>query len=275
LWAALEAAPGVRRHCPARAEALARDDAGVTLRLDDGATLRARLLIGADGATSRVAALAGIAADERDYRQRGLVAYVRTERPHADTCWQRFLPDGPLAFLPCADGRSSIVWSLPDDETQRLLALEADAFGDALTRASDGRLGRCTLDSARAAFPLRRKLAHAMLEGRVALAGDAAHVVHPLAGQGVNLGLRDVAALADGVGQALAAGRDPLSPARLQRWARTRASEAAVAARAFEAIHDAYTSPGLLAGLLRGPLLALAGGIPPVNRLLWRRAAGL
>jgi len=275
LWAALATQPGVQRLCPARAQALVQDADGVTVHLDDGSGLRARLLLGADGADSRVAALAGIGSDVRDYGQRGLVAYVRTGQPIAATCWQRFLPDGPLALLPCADGRGSIVWSQPDAEAARLLGVDADAFGAELTRALDGRLGECKLDSTRAAFPLRRSTAEAMFSGRVALLGDAAHVVHPLAGQGVNLGLRDVAALADTVADAQAAARDPLGNERLARWARARRSEAMVAARVFEAIHDAYTARGLLPGLLRGPALALAGALPPVNRLLWRRAAGV
>jgi 2-octaprenyl-3-methyl-6-methoxy-1,4-benzoquinol hydroxylase len=275
LWAALADEPGVRTLCPARADALEQDGDGVTLVLGDGQTLRARLLLGADGAASRVAALAGAAADARDYGQRGLVAYVRSELPHEDACWQRFLADGPLAFLPCADGRSSIVWSLPDDQAERLLVLEGEAFGEELSRALDRRLGACRLDSPRAAFPLRRKLVRGMLHGRVALVGDAAHVVHPLAGQGVNLGLRDVAALSASVAQALAAGREPLSPMRLARWARARESDNAVATRAFEAIHDIYSSQAAFPGLLRGPLLGLAGNVPPLARMLWRRAAGL
>lgn len=275
LWNALASEPNVRRHCPAKAAAIAQDADGVTLQLDDDTRIEARLLLGADGAGSRVAALAGIGASERDYGQRGLVCYVRTAQPHAATCWQRFLPDGPLALLPCADGRGSIVWSLPEAEAQRLLDLDAAAFGAELTRALDRRLGDCVLDSPRAAFPLRRKLAHDMLSGRVALVGDAAHVVHPLAGQGVNLGLRDVAALAAAVEAARDAGRPPLGAPLLARWARARASENAVATHAFEAIHDLYSRAGPLAGLVRGPLLGLAGALPPVNRMLWRRAAGL
>jgi 2-octaprenyl-3-methyl-6-methoxy-1,4-benzoquinol hydroxylase len=151
LWNALASQPNVRRHCPAKAAAIAQDDDGVVLQLDDDTRIEARLLLGADGAGSRVAALAGIEASERDYGQRGLVCYVRTALPHAATCWQRCLPDGPLALLPCADGRSSTVWSLQDAEAQRLLDADADAFGAELTRALDRRLGECSLDSARGA----------------------------------------------------------------------------------------------------------------------------
>ena len=275
LWAALAKEPGIRRICPASAETLVQDEEAATLGLDDGQFLRARLLVGADGAASRVAALAGVGSDQRDYRQRGLVAYVHTAKPHEDACWQRFLPDGPLAFLPCVGARSSIVWSLPEADAERLLAVDDATFGAEVSRALDRRLGECTLASPRAAFPLRRKLARGMLHGRIALVGDAAHVVHPLAGQGVNLGLRDVAALAASAAQSLAAGREPLSPMRLARWARSRESENCIATHAFEAIHDLYSSQAALPGLLRGPLLGIAGGLPPLTRILWRRAAGL
>jgi 2-octaprenyl-3-methyl-6-methoxy-1,4-benzoquinol hydroxylase len=275
LWTALAAQPGVQRHCPARAESLVQDGDGVSVRLDDGSNLSARLLLGADGADSRVAALAGIGNDARDYGQRGLVAYVRTARPHAATCWQRFLPDGPIALLPCADGRGSIVWSLPDDEATRLRDVDADAFGAELTRALDGRLGACTLDSPRALFPLRRSTAKAMLSGRVALIGDAAHVVHPLAGQGVNLGLRDVAALLKTVNDAKARHADFTTPARLERWARARRSENATNAHAFGAINALFSNDAMGPTLLRGPLLGLAGNVPPHAPALWRQAAGV
>src|SRR5690606_39151416 len=174
----------------------------------------------------------------RDYGQRGVVAYVQTERPHGDTAWQRFLPGGPLAFLPCGDGTSSIVWSLPDDQAARLLALDDGAFADALGRAFGGRLGAVRVRSPRAAFPLRLQLADTALAGRLLLLGDAAHVVHPLAGQGVNLGLRDVSGL-----RALVAGGGDNwdSPHRLRRWARRRRSENTMAALAFDGIDRVFS----------------------------------
>jgi 2-octaprenyl-3-methyl-6-methoxy-1,4-benzoquinol hydroxylase len=279
LWAALPGA-GVRVHCPARVVALEQggngDDAvGVRLQLDDGTRLQARIAIAADGAQSTLRGLAGLEVDRHDYAQRGIVAYVATERAHEDTAWQRFLPGGPLAFLPCADGSSSIVWTLPDTDATRVLALDDLAFGRELTQAFDARLGAVRALSPRAAFPLRRQLVRDYIAGRVLVLGDAAHVVHPLAGQGVNLGLRDVAALRDGVLAAQRARRDWSAPARLSRWARARKSENALAAHAFDGINRLYGSDGLAATLLRGPLLGLAGRLPPVTQRLWRHAAGL
>lgn len=272
LWAALPAA-GVAVRCPAQVAALSQDEAGVRLRLDDGSRLQARIVVAADGAGSALRTLAGIEAAAHAYVQQGLVAYVTTGHPHQTTAWQRFMPGGPLALLPCVDGRVSIVWSLPDADAGRLLTLDASAFSDALTRASGGCLGTLTLDSARAAFPLRRQLAERMQAGRVLLVGDAAHVVHPLAGQGVNLGLRDVAALAAQVRQAGHAGWD--RPQRLARWARTRRSENTVAAYAFEGINRVFSNDALLPTLLRGPVMGLGARIPMVAHALWRHAAGV
>lgn len=274
LWAALSATD-VRLHCPARVDALEQLDDGVRLRLDDGSRIEANLVIAADGAESSVRGLAGLEVDAHNYAQRGVVAYVQTELPHQQTAWQRFLPTGPLAFLPCADGKSSIVWTLPEAEATRVMSLDDETFGDGLTAAFDARLGRTRVISKRAAFPLRRQLAREYAIGRVLVIGDAAHVVHPLAGQGVNLGLRDVAALRDAIGHARAHRADYASPQRLARWARTRKSENAAAAHAFDGINRLFSNDGVAATLMRGPLLGLAGRLPPVAQALWRRAAGL
>jgi 2-octaprenyl-3-methyl-6-methoxy-1,4-benzoquinol hydroxylase len=273
LWAALPAA-GVRLRCPARVEALDQDEGGARLRLDDGTHVTARIVVAADGAESSVRQLAGIEVDRHDYGQRGVVAYIATERPHEDTAWQRFLPTGPLAFLPCTEGLSSIVWTLPDAEARRVLALDEAAFARELTTAFDARLGAATPASARAAFPLRRQLVRSQLAGRVLVVGDAAHVVHPLAGQGVNLGLRDVAALRDVVATAQRARADWAAPQRLARWARARRSENTIAAHAFEGINRVFGAEGMAATLLRGPLLGLVGRVPPLAQLFWRRASG-
>lgn len=273
LWAALPGA-GVRVHCPARVDAMDQDDAGVRVRLDDGVSLQARIAIAADGAESSLRKLAGITVDRHDYPQRGLVGYVQSRLPHEDTAWQRFLPGGPLAVLPCADGSSSIVWTLDEASSAGVLALDDAAFGHALTRAFDGRLGEMRPLSRRVAFRLRRQLARDYVAGRVLVIGDAAHVVHPLAGQGVNLGLRDVAALVDCLGRANG-GQDGWTPSRLARWARQRRSENAMAAHAFDRINRLYGGEGVLASLVRGPLLGIAGRTPGIPQLLWRRACGL
>ncbi|HHW4679880.1 MAG TPA: FAD-dependent monooxygenase, partial [Xylella taiwanensis] len=182
-------------HCPARITALEQDTDSVRVRLEDGRRLEARLAIAADGADSTLRQLAHLSVQRHDYAQQGIVAFVTTEYPHEATAWQRFLPTGPLAFLPFTDERSSIVWTLPNAEAQRVLALDETAFARELTAAFGGRLGQVEVVSPRTAFPLRRQLATDYIAGRVLTLGDAAHVVHPLAGQGANLGLRDVAAL--------------------------------------------------------------------------------
>jgi 2-octaprenyl-3-methyl-6-methoxy-1,4-benzoquinol hydroxylase len=268
-------AAGVEVLCPAKVESLVQEERSVRLGLDSGRTLEARIAIAADGGDSALRALAGIGVDAHDHAQRGVVAYVETASPHENTAWQRFLPGGPLAFLPCGDGLSSIVWSLPNGEAARVLALDDAAFGEELTAAFEARLGSVRVASERAAFPLRRQLASTQVEGRVLLAGDAAHVVHPLAGQGVNLGLRDVAALAAEIAAARARRADWAAPHRLQRWARRRQSDNTVSAYAFEGINRLFSNADPLAVLARGPLLGLAGRLPPLQRALWRHAAGV
>lgn len=275
LWDA-ELRAGVELLQPTSVSGLEQRETGVRITLDDGATLDARIAIAADGGNSTLRGLAGIRTRNHDYRQRGVVAYVETELPHQLTAWQRFLPGGPLAFLPVdADRRSSIVWSLPESEAERVLALDNEAFDIELTNAFAARLGKTRVVSKRAAFPLRRQLAKTQLEGRALLLGDAAHVVHPLAGQGVNLGLRDVAALRDSVIEAKRLGRNFDTPHRLQRWARARRSDNVASTLAFEAINRAYSNDALLPTFLRGRALGIANSIAPLRDALWRHAAGV
>lgn len=270
LWDALHREPNVDLRCPASVVALEQHDDHVALDLEDGDRLVAKLALAADGAASPLRALAGIDVDATDYPQRGLVAYVRSAHPHADTAWQRFLPGGPLALLPCSDGLSSIVWTVPDADAARLLALDDKDFSAELTRAFDGRLGELQLASPRAAFPLRKQLAKRYVQGRVALLGDAAHVVHPLAGQGVNLGLQDVRELADQLRDAPDAG----DARRLRRYERARRSDNAVAAQAFDGLNRLFSNDAFVPTLLRGPALALVDRIAPLKRLFAKHAAG-
>ena len=284
LWAALRQS-NVTVRCPARVVALEQDDdgvssGGVTLELDDGLRVEARIAIAADGGRSTLCGLAGIVSRTEDYGQRGVVAYVASERSHEDTAWQRFLPTGPLAFLPCAswpdaENVSSIVWTLPEAEAARIVELADADFAVEVTRAFASRLGDVRPLTRRIAFPLRRQLADRYVAGRVLAIGDAAHVVHPLAGQGVNLGLRDVSALRDAVAAANARRADWAAPHRLSRWARARRSDATASAHAFSAINRVFSNDAVAATLLRGHALGLAGRLAPLNRALWRHAAGV
>ncbi|HUH89337.1 MAG TPA: FAD-dependent oxidoreductase [Lysobacter sp.] len=283
LWHAAIAA-GVQQYCPDRVVGLdtgpTSDEGSVTVELASGVRLVTRLVIAADGADSRLRALVGIDAPRHDYHQRGLVAFIEHELPHQATCWQRFLPGGPLAFLPFPDAddgrpRSSIVWSLPEEEAVRLLAVDDRTFLGELAQAFDGPLGALQAVSRRAAFPLRRQLADSQWAGRVILVGDAAHAVHPLAGQGVNLGLRDIAGLRAILAKPVRGDTDPGSPHRLERWNRQRLSDSAVSAYAFEALNRVFSNDDVVPTLMRGHLLGLAGRVPPLTRALWRHAAGL
>jgi len=274
LWQALQTA-GVRVLCPAEVKAFEAREDRIQLELAGGETLAAGLLVAADGAASPLRQLAGIGTRGRDYAQRAVVAHVTTERPHEDTAWQRFLPGGPLALLPLADGRSSIVWSLPEAEARRVLALDGQAFLDELGVASDFRLGRIVAATPRAAFPLKLQLAERYQADRFVLLGDAAHAVHPLAGQGVNLGLRDVAELRDTLIDARAAGRDIGAAHVLRRYARRRRSADTLDALGFDALARIYAwqSPVLVAA--RGMGVRLLDRLAPLKRKLSEHAAGL
>jgi 2-octaprenylphenol hydroxylase len=274
LWQALEAA-GVRRLCPAEVKGFEAREDRIQLELAGGETLAAGLLVAADGAVSPLRQLAGIATRGRDYAQRAVVAHVATERSHENTAWQRFLSSGPLALLPLADGRSSIVWSLPEAEAQRVLALDDAGFLDELGIASDFRLGRIVASTPRAAFPLKLQLAERYQADRFVLLGDAAHAMHPLAGQGVNLGLRDVVELRDSLLAARAAGRDIGAEHVLRRYARRRRSADTLDAMGFDALARIYAwqSPPLVAA--RGLGVRLLDHLAPLKRRIAGHAAGL
>ncbi len=273
LWQAARAG-GVRCLCPAEVRGFESLQDRVRVSLHDGTNLDARVLVAADGGASPLRKQASIGTRGRAYGQRAVVAHVATGRGHDDTAWQRFLPGGPIALLPLGDGRSSVVWSLPEAEAREVLALDERAFCDAVGVASDFRLGRVTASTPRAAFPLRLQLASRYRAGRMVLLGDAAHVVHPLAGQGVNLGLRDVAELCRILGAAAAADGDVGAAHVLQRYARRRRSADSLDGLALDVLERvfAWRSPALVA--LRGLGLGAVQRLAPLKQALGAHAAG-
>jgi len=274
LWRALEADPRIALRCPAQVTATQADDDRRILVLEDESRIAARLVVAADGGDSALRKMAGIQTRDRDYGERAIVAHVATERAHEETAWQRFLPGATLAFLPLSDGRSSIVWSVPEAEASRLLALDDGTFRAELGAAFDFRLGAIKTTTARAAFPLRLRLAERYLAERLTLIGDAAHVVHPLAGQGVNLGLRDANELARVLIEARDAKRDFAGRAVLRQFERRRRSDNALSAHAFDTIQRVFASEAMPLAALRGAALAAVDRIGPLKRLFAAHAAG-
>jgi 2-octaprenylphenol hydroxylase len=258
----------------ASVESVAVSENDVRVRLDDGRELGAKLLAAADGTGSRTRELLGIETAGHAYHQDALVAHVRTSRPHAGTAWQKFLPTGPVAFLPLKDGRCSIVWSATRNLAVKLRALDPEAFAEALTAASGGALGRCTLTTPLASFPLNLQYAMQYAKPRAVLLGDAAHVVHPLAGQGLNLGLLDCGALVQVLGEA---GRPELfgDYRILRRFERWRRSENLKAAAALDGLERLFSASDPITAQLRSTGLRLVGQMPFIKRSLAQRALGI
>jgi 2-polyprenylphenol 6-hydroxylase len=249
-------------------------DDDVTLFLRDGRELRSTLLAAADGTESKTRELLGIDTAGHAYHQDALVAHVRTARGHANTAWQRFLNTGPVAFLPLNDGRCSIVWSVARSKAGLLRAMDPEGFGAALTEASGGALGQCTLTTKLATFPLKLQYALDYARPRAVLLGDAAHVVHPLAGQGLNLGLLDCAALSQVLSEA--GGVENYGDSKhLRRYERWRRSENVVAAAALDGLERIFSNSDPLSAGLRTAGLRAVAELPFVKRGFAQRALGV
>jgi 2-octaprenylphenol hydroxylase len=272
LLEALREHAGVDWRCPGELAGVEIGGDGACVRLADGSELACALVVGADGAQSRLRAQLGIDWLERDYAQKAVVATLQPEQGHASTAWQRFLPSGPLALLPLADGACSLVWSTDSEAADALVALDEAEFEDAVTEASAARLGRLGLRSVRRAFPLRGAQAREYVRHRVALVGDAAHVIHPLAGQGANLGFMDAAALSAAVGDAAG---DVGGLRGLRRYARMRRADNLLMQRAMEGFSGLFGSPLAPVRWARNLGLGLTDRAPPLKRLFMEQALGL
>jgi len=252
------------------------DGAGAArLRLGDGSALSARLVVAADGAGSPLREIAELPARQRWYDQQAVVAMVECERAHGATARQRFMRTGPLALLPLADGRCSIVWSTAPEHADELVAMAPEAFADAVSEASEHVLGRLELAGERRSFPLQFLQARRYRAPRLALVGDAAHVVHPLAGQGVNLGLLDAAALAGVLRQAGAPWMDPGSQRLLGRYERWRKGHNLLVGGLMDGFKHLFGSPSPVLALARDNGLSLADRSGPLKRAIMRQAMGL
>lgn len=252
--------------------ALAPDTAVVAL---GERRLTARLLVGADGGRSRVRELAGLAATTRDYHQQAIVANVTTAKPHEETAWQRFLGYGTLAFLPLANGQCSIVWSVGNDRAAELRTLSVPEFERELTAALDGALGEVRLASGRVSIPLAATRAEHYVLERCALIGDAAHTVHPLAGQGVNLGFLDAATLADVLAEARDEREDPGALRLLRRYERRRRPQNELMSRAMSGFNDFLAMGQGPAAQIARRGMGMVNRMGPVKRLLAERALGI
>lgn len=273
LWDAFTGAPGLEVRSPAAVCAVRSTGDMVEAVLGDGATLTSRLLIACDGPRSAVRRFMGIGSQAWEYNQKAVVCTVEKSRPNPGTAWQRFLEGGPVALLPLPGGVSSLVWSVPARDAESLLAMDEAEFIHRLDEATSDWLGTVTGVGPRAAFPLAMNLSDRYIAGRVVLLGDAAHAIHPLAGQGVNLGLADAAALVETLVKQRAAGGSLAAPDALASFERWRRSESSLMAAGVHGL-GALFRPGLLA-----PLRTLGMGVVGRSWLLRdafiRRAAGL
>ena len=264
LWQGLEAAS-------TRCQRLELGEREAVVTFEDGASIGARLVVGADGAHSVVRASAGIEAREHDYEQAAVVANFRCEKPHGNTALQWFQGGPVLALLPLPGDQVSMVWSLPAGEAARISALAPSALAEEVTGASHAALGALTVASAVRTFPLRRVSAQRLVAPRIALVGDAGHVVHPLAGQGLNLGLQDARVLAE-ILTAREPGRDPGDYRLLRRYERRRAEPILAMDAVISGLFALYGARNRGIGRLRNAGLNLTDRLPVLKNILMRQA---
>lgn len=250
-------------------------DSGLTVSLADGRVIRTRVLVSAEGRQSGLREKAGIKTVGWSYDQMGIVTWVEHERPHEDTAIQHFLPAGPFAILPLTGNRSCITWSEGADEARRILALDDAAFLAELEKRFGGRWGALKLVSGRQSWPLSMHLARSYVAARIALMGDAAHGVHPIAGQGLNLALRDAAALSEVLIEAARLGLDVGNAEILSRYERWRRFDSAVSTAAFDGLNRLFSSDSAILRGVRDAGLGLVDRLPAMKQLFVSEAAGM
>ncbi len=275
LYERLNAFKNINVITKAQTTSITIDAENASVALKNGDCIKTKLIVGADGSRSGIRQQFNISVRGWDYDHTAVVTYVKTEKPHQETAWQRFLPTGPLAFLPLPDNHCSIVWSTQADQARQLVEMPDDAFCSSLADAFDHTLGEIELTGPRACFPLRFFVANEYVKPRLALVGDAAHTIHPLAGQGVNLGLADVASLAEVLMDAVTEGKDPGAMSVLRRYERWRMADSASLFVAMDGIKRLFSSQHAGVRWLRNVGLSLTNSIAPVKNHLVRSAMGL
>ena len=250
-------------------------DSGSELVLADGTVLYAKLVVAADGGQSRIRQSVGLGVTSWDYNQHALVIYVETAYPQQDITWQRFVPSGPQAFLPLTGHYGSIVWYQSPDEVRRLKTLSLDALKAELLAAFPDCLGEITQILGVASFPLKRQHAQSYVKSGIALVGDAAHMINPLAGQGVNIGLLDAAALAEVLVEARSRGKDIADLSVLKRYETLRRNENLKMMTVMDVFYKSFSNDILPVKLIRNLGLGLAQRITPVRNKVMKAAMGL
>lgn len=275
LQSAVAAQPNVTFFTPGEITEFSGDGSAVEITLKDGATLTAALLVGAEGRRSPSRESAGIKAVGWKYGQTAIVTTIAHERPHGGIATQHFLPAGPFAILPLPGNRACLTWTEEEHEARRILALDDAGFLAEVETRVAGRLGAVEVVGPRQSWPLDLHLARAYVAPRYALIGDAAHGVHPIAGQGVNLALRDVAALSEIVADSLRLGLDPGSLEALGRYERWRRFDSFTSAAAFDGLNRLFSNDSMLVRAARDVGLGLVDRLPGLKRRLVSEAAGL
>jgi len=274
LDTAVKARPSIQMIQPMSVSALKRDPAGVTVNLADGRSLRAPLLVGADGRRSFVRGAVGVRTIGWDYPVTAIVATIAHEKPHEGVAHEYFLPNGPFAILPLKGERANIVWAEPRAAAEALLAMNEEDFLSELRLRFGDFLGRLSLEGPRFGYPLSLQLAERMIDERVALAGDSAHGIHPLAGQGLNLGLKDCAALAECIADGVAVGLDPGDVSILERYQRWRRFDNVTMALGMEAFDKLFSNSILPLRAARRVGLAAVNAVGPARRFFMKYAGG-